>query len=91
MWYAVIPSGSLAQDEVSVPDWAKPTVFWPVEVGCLARVLPLSGLDWGGELVLVLEEALPVGGKLNPRYRVVGRLGTAVIPYFALQVEASQP
>lgn len=87
MWYAVIPSGSLDSSEVTSPTWAKPTVYWPIHNGCLARVLRLSGLDWGGELVMVLDRVPPEGSKVHPRYRVVGRLGTTVLPYYALHAE----
>jgi len=83
----VIPSGSLGLNETSVPVWAKPTVWWGIQVGCLARVLPLGGLEWSGEIVVVLGEEPSNGGRVGPRYRVSGRKGITVLPYYTLSVE----
>lgn len=87
MGCTVIPSGSFDSNEMSVPSWAKPTVLWGIQVGCLARVLPLGGLMWSGELVVVLGEEPPGGARIGPRYRVAGRKGITVLPYYALSVE----
>jgi len=40
---AVIPSGSLNFGDVTLPHWAKPTIYLPIDVGCLAKVLSLGG------------------------------------------------
>jgi hypothetical protein len=85
--YSVIPSGSLAADEVSTPTWAQPTVWWGVEIGGLARVLPLGGPEWVDELVVILREESRNAKELGPRYVVAGRKGVTILPYYALSVE----
>lgn len=89
MGYPIIPSGSFSND-LPTPSWAQPTVWWGIEVGSLARVLPLGGPDWSGELVLILSEGVRGGKDLGPRYQVMGRKGTIVLPYYALSVERYQ-
>jgi len=85
---AIISSGSLNQDDFGVPHWAKPTIFFPIDVGCLARVLPIGGPTWANELVIVLEVVETVQQKkfLN-RYRVFGRLGETTLPQYALDAQ----
>ena len=85
----IIPSGSLHTRgwEVSTPSWAKPTIWLPINVGCLAKVLPLGGPTWMNELVIVLQEIDDVPKK---SYRVVGRFGETVLPYYALDVQLYQ-
>jgi hypothetical protein len=83
----IIPSGSLESSSiVGVPDWARPTAWWGIEIGCLARVLPLAGPEWCNELVIILHEEArsPRGAQ---QYRVIGRKGTIILPYYALSVE----
>lgn len=82
----IIPSGSLGKDDFTIPDWAKPTEWWGVEIGCLARVLPLGGEEWRGELVIVLAQ-IDEKDSLKPTYKVVGKKGVNVFPYYALSVE----
>lgn len=83
----IIPSGSLQTSgwEISTPDWAKPTIWLPVDVGCLAKVLPLGGPTWMNELVIVLQEIDDIPKK---SYRVAGRFGETVLPYYALDVQS---
>ena len=58
--------------------------WWGIEVGCLARVSGIGGKEWKGELVIVLEEVFcPVPG-FGPKYKVLGKKGTIVLPYYAL-------
>lgn len=84
----IIPSGSLESSSiVEAPDWARPTVWWGIEIGCLARALPLAGPEWCNELVVILYEEPRAQGKMGPRYRVAGRKGTTILPYYALSVE----
>jgi len=87
MGYSIIPSGSLGAGELSTPSWAQPTAWWGVEAGSLARVLPLGGQEWSGELVLILEEILPTKDSKAMRYKVIGRKGATTLPYYALSVE----
>lgn len=87
MRHPVIPSGSFGANTLPIPSWAKPTEWWGVEIGCLARVLPLGGPDWVNEIVLILGEESQGTDELGPRYRVIGRKGTIVLPYYALSVE----
>lgn len=85
---AIISSGSLNQDAIGIPHWAKPTIFFPIDVGCLARVLPIGGPTWANELVIVLEvvETAQQKNFLN-RYRVFGRLGETTLPQYALDAQ----
>ena len=84
----IIPSGSLESSgwDIKVPDWAQPTTWIPIDVGCLAKVLPLGGPVWMNELVIVLEV---IESEQSTRtYRVAGRLGEAMFPYHALDVQS---
>ena len=81
----LIPSSSLHEWSVKIPTWAQPTVWLPVETGCLARVLPIGGPLWMNELVVVLEEVNFSGTK--SAYRVAGRLGETILPYYALDIQ----
>ncbi|NBP03151.1 MAG: hypothetical protein EBU90_24205 [Proteobacteria bacterium] len=85
MAWSIIPSSSLGEWKVETPSWAQPTVWLPVEVGCLARVLPIGGPIWMNELVVVLEEMKVNGTKFA--YRVAGRLGETTLPYYALDIQ----
>jgi len=86
---AIISSGSLSQDDFGIPHWAKPTIFFPIDVGCLARVLPIGGPTWANELVIILEvlEAVQQKKFLN-QYRVFGRLGETTLPQYALDIQS---
>lgn len=90
---AIISSGSLSQDDFGIPHWAKPTIFFPIDVGCLARVLPIGGPTWANELVIVLEVVESGSNftaqqkKFLNRYRVFGRLGETTLPQYALDVQ----
>jgi hypothetical protein len=84
----IIPSGSLESSgwDIKIPDWARPTTRIPIDVGCLAKVLPLGGPTWMNELVIVLE--IIESGQSRKTYRVAGRLGEATFPYYALDVQS---
>jgi len=82
---SLIPSSSLHEWKVDVPSWAQPTVWLPIEVGCLARVLPIAGPLWMNELVVILEEVKIKDTKYS--YRVAGRRGETTLPYYALDVQ----
>ncbi len=82
----IIPSGSAGEQAISVPSWSRPIIWWGIEVGCLARVLPLGGPHWSGEIVLILSEEEPKR-KQGPRFKVIGRKGTTILPYYALSIE----
>lgn len=58
--------------------------WWGIEVGCLARVSAIGGREWKDELVVVLEEVFCPPNGFGPRYRVLGKKGTIVLPYYAL-------
>jgi len=83
---AVIPSGSLNFGDVTLPHWAKPTIYLPIDVGCLAKVLPLGGSLWMNELVVVLE--VIEQQKSVQLYKVFGRFGEAIFPHYALDVQS---
>lgn len=87
MQHPIIPSGSLEVDVMAYPNWAKPTRWLPVEIGCLARILPLGGPVWMNELVLVIEIMKDCGS--TQLYKVYGRHGEAVFPYYALDVQST--
>lgn len=64
-----------------IPDWAKPSIYVPIEIGCLARVLPYTGEEWSDEIVMVIckEESYV------DHYRVMGSMGVIVLPAYTLQ------
>lgn len=84
----IIPSGSLETSgwDVKVPAWAQPTNWMPIDVGCLAKVLPLGGPIWMNELVIVLE--IIEGDQTTKTCRVAGRMGEAIFPYYALDIQS---
>lgn len=84
----VISSGSLSFGDVTLPHWAKPTVYLPIDIGCLAKVLPLGGSLWMNELVIVLE--IVDRHRSAQMYKVFGRYGEAMFPHYALDVQAYQ-
>ncbi|NBV84648.1 hypothetical protein EBR57_11140 [bacterium] len=86
MVWSLIPSGSLDDDEIDVPSWSRPTTWLPIEIGCLAKVLPLGGPIWMNELVVIIEAINYAGSK--PSYKVMGRLGYTVLPYYALEIKS---
>lgn len=86
MRHPVIPSGSLNNGELISPSWARPTKWLPLAVGSLARVLPLGGPTWMNELVIILE--IVKGDVSTPLYRVYGRHGEAVFPYYSLDIQS---
>ena len=83
---SLIPSGSLEDGEISIPSWARPTMWMPIEVGCLAKVLPLGGPLWMDELVVIV--GVIDQHDMKPTYRVVGSKGYAVLPYYALEIKS---
>lgn len=88
MVYSVIPSGSLDDKNVSAPNWTKPMRWTYIDVGCLAKVSPLGGSLWMNELVIVIE-AVPTIGAVQ-LYRVFGRHGETIFPYYVLDVQSHQ-
>ena len=65
-----------------------PKAWWQdsLQVGCLCRVLPLSGPEWVGKLVLIIEVIESSGGG-RLIYRICDGVGsTTTLPYYALEL-----
>lgn len=81
----VISVDNISNWDVSIPEWAKPTKWMPIEKGCLAKILPIGGPTWMNELVVILE-VIEVNNS-KPVYRVIGRYGESIFPYYALDIQ----
>jgi len=87
---SIFPSGSLESQgfSVTIPSWARPTIWMPIDIGCLARVLPTGGPLWMNELVIVLE--IIENGQLEKTCLVMGRLGQTIFPFHVLDVQSRE-